>query len=125
MAKRGGHGTNYLGKAATIAKHLKVDKPIIESFQYKYFKAFPDIPNWHTHLLEKLQIDGSIRTPLGRVRTFFGRPDDDATLREAVAFQPQSTIAEILNLALWKVWHKYDFTLSVLCNALLKCMMLY
>ena len=41
---------------------------------------------------------------LGRERTFFGRSNDDATLREAIAFSPQSATAERLNLVLWRVW---------------------
>ena len=100
MAKRGGHGTNYYGTARTMAMHLKVEVKIMEEFQDKYFKAFPRIREWHNSVATQLQTQGYMDTPLGRRRHFFGRLDDDATLREAIAFVPQSTIGELLNLGL-------------------------
>ncbi len=42
--------------------------------------------------------------PLRPPAPLFGRPDDDATLREAIAFMPQSTTADRTNLGLWRVW---------------------
>jgi DNA polymerase I-like protein with 3'-5' exonuclease and polymerase domains len=104
MAKRGGHGTNYYGTPFTMARHLKVTQEVMESFQDQYFTAFPGIPAWHQNVAERLQTQRAITTPLGRKRIFFGRPNDDSTLREAIAFEPQSTIADSLNLGLWRVW---------------------
>ena len=43
---------------------------------------------------------------MGRKRHFFGRPNDDATLREAIAFVPQSTTADRMNLGLWRMWKR-------------------
>ncbi|MCK5603865.1 hypothetical protein KAR91_18405, partial [Candidatus Pacearchaeota archaeon] len=37
LAKRGGHGTNYMGKPPTMAKHLAVDTKLMEDFQRRYF----------------------------------------------------------------------------------------
>jgi len=51
------------------------------------------------------QTTHSITTPFGRQRTFFGRSNDDTTLREAIAFSPQSATADRLNLVLWRVWY--------------------
>lgn len=104
MAKRGGHGSNYLGTAFTMARHLKVDAKVIQAFQTAYFKAFPGIPEWHAWTARQLQTTSQLVTPFGRSRTFFGRVGDDTTLREAVAFVPQSTTADRLNLGLWRVW---------------------
>jgi DNA polymerase-1 len=107
MAKRGGHGTNYYGKPRTMAMHLKVTTSVMEAFQKSYFSAFPGIRGWHTYVAAELQTRGSITTPLGRKRNFFGRRYEDATLREAIAYVPQSMVADILNLGLWRVW-KYE-----------------
>lgn len=104
MAKRGGHGTNYYGQPQTMAKHLKVDTKLIEDFQNKYFKAFPGIKAWHRDVARRLQLDSCLITALGRSRHFFGRSNDDSTLREAIAFEPQSVVGELLNLALWRMW---------------------
>lgn len=104
MAKRGGHGTNYYGTPFTMARHLKVAAEVMEDFQNDYFTAFPGIPAWHEDIIRRVQTQGYITTPLGRKRIFFGRRTDDSTIREAIAFEPQSTIADSLNLGLWRVW---------------------
>lgn len=107
MAKRGGHGTNYYGQPHTMARHLKVDKGLIEDFQRDYFKAFPAMRKWHTWVSEQLAIHQSITTFVGRERTFFGRPNDDATLRKAIAFEPQSVVGDLVNEGGYRVWKKF------------------
>lgn len=104
MAKRGGHATNYYGTARTVARHLKVDERVIADFQGAYFRAFPGIPQWHGWTSREIGLNQCLTTPLGRRRHFFGRPGDDATLREAIAYSPQSTVGDLLNTALWRVW---------------------
>jgi DNA polymerase-1 len=103
MAKRGGHGTNYYGTPPTMARHLKVPKELIESFQRNYFAAFP-MRRWHTWVAAQLELHQSLTTFLGRERTFFGRPNDDTTLREAIAYEPQSTVGDIVNEGGYRVW---------------------
>lgn len=108
MAKRGGHGTNYYGTPPTMSMHLKMPVDVVAHFQAEYFKAFPGIKKWHQRVITALQTTGKLITSFGRERIFFGRPDDNSTIREAIAFEPQSTIADILNLAAYKVqskWH--------------------
>lgn len=105
MAKRGGHGSNYLGSPFTMARHLKVPTKIMETFQRGYFGAFPAIPRWHTWTAQQIQTTGLLVTPFGRKRHFFGRANDDTTLREAVAYVPQSSTADRTNLGLWRIWH--------------------
>lgn len=97
MAKRGGHATNYYGMPPTIAKHLKVDKRFIEEFQHGYFEAFPEIPEWHLEVIARIQAEAKLVTIMGRERTFWGRSDDPATYREAIAFEPQSVVADVMN----------------------------
>lgn len=106
MCKKGGHGSNYYGKPFTIAKHMKVETEIVEGFQATYFGRFPGIPAWHKEIGRRLSLDGYIVTPFGRKRYFFGRTNDDATLREAIAYGPQSLVADALNLGLYKLWQK-------------------
>lgn len=108
LSKRGGHGTNYLGKARTMAMHLHVEVKLIEEFQERYFAAFPGIRKWHQSVATNLQLNGFLTTPLGRTRYFFNRLDSDDTLKEAIAFLPQSTIGEILNEGMYRVWSNYD-----------------
>ena len=104
MSKRGGHASNYYGKPWTIAQALKVRQSIIEDFQRDYFARFPGIPRWHRDVQVLLQADGKLTTPLGRERTFFGRLDSDETLKEALAFLPQSLISDIIKIGALRVW---------------------
>lgn len=104
LAKRGGHATNYLTTPRTMAKALQVEEKVCSAFQEAYFTAFPEIATWHRDVATKLHTQGFLDTPLGRRRYFFGRRYDDATLREAVAYVPQSTISDIAKLGLYRVW---------------------
>ena len=116
MAKRGGHLSNYYGTAWTAARSLKVPIAIMEEFQARYIRggrdkagreivpAYACIARWWQWTAEQLQTTHSLTTPFGRKRHFFGRPNDDTTLREAIAFLPQSTTADRMNLGLWRTW---------------------
>ena len=100
LAKRGGHASNYYAMPFTVAKYLKLDIKVAEEFQDKYFDKFFMIPAWHRKVQNMLLEHGTMVTAMGRRRTFFGRPNDDATLREAIAHEPQSVVVDILNFGL-------------------------
>ncbi len=108
MSKRGGHLSNYKGTAWTMSRSLKIPLKVAEEFQSRYCLgltcAFPAHQKYWQWIAEELQTTNKLTTPFGRVRHFFGRPGDDTTLREAIAFLPQSTTADRMNLGLWKVW---------------------
>lgn len=104
IGKRAGHATNYRGQAFTVSKVLKVPQSLIQDFQDAYMGAFPGIPRWHHEVAQAIQTTQTLTTPLGRVRQFFGRSWDDATLREAIAYVPQSLVADILNNGMLAVW---------------------
>lgn len=103
MAKRGGHGTNYYGTARTMAMHLKLTTAIVQAFQDAYFAAFPGIAAWHLAIIAQIQQTGVLTTPMGRERRFWGRPDDPATHREAIAYGPQSLVADLWNEGLMQL----------------------
>jgi DNA polymerase I-like protein with 3'-5' exonuclease and polymerase domains len=110
MAKRGGHLSNYMGSAWTACRSLKVPLKYMEDFQDRYCKgekaAFPCIPRYWQWVAQELQTTYSLTTPFGRKRHFFGRPGDNTTIREAIAYLPQSTTADRMNLGMWRVWKK-------------------
>lgn len=108
MAKRGGHGSNYGGTASVIAAHLKIPRQQAEEFQHKYFAQFPGIQRWHNHIRVLLAKGEPIVTPLGRRCHFVGRHWDNDTIKSAIAYGPQSSIADILNRGLYQVWRKFD-----------------
>ena len=108
MAKRGGHATNYMGSAWMVSKHLRVELRVFEEFQSDYFNAFPGISKWHKEVQRELQDQGKLTTALGRERTFFGRLNSDETLKEAVAWYPQSTISDILKIGALSIWREME-----------------
>ena len=112
MAKRGGHGGNYGGTAHVLASHLKIPVKVAEEFLHRYFgpKGFPGIRLWQARVQQQLAAKRMLTTPLGRVRYFTGRPTDSTTIKEAIAYVPQSTIGDLLNLGLYRVWKELDLT---------------
>lgn len=114
MAKVLGHGTNYNGKPYTMAKHTKLDQRLISEFQLRYFAAFPAHQHWHIWTANTLGREGNLTTLTGRRRWFFGRRDDDATIREAIAYNPQGSVGDILNQGMLNVWR------ADLCQLLLQ-----
>lgn len=105
MTKRGGHASNYKGSPFQVARHLKVEKRVIEEFQERYFAACPGLLRWHDWVAFMLQTQGFLTTPFGRRRTFFGRLNDKETIKEAIAYEPQSTIVDLLDVGLLRIWH--------------------
>lgn len=110
MAKRLGHLTNYMGTAFTSARILKIPQAMAEEFRLRYVTgpdaAYPEIGLYWQWCAERLQTTYSVRTPFGRERLFFGRPGDDATLREMIAFVPQSMTADRMSLGMWRIWRE-------------------
>jgi DNA polymerase-1 len=113
LSKRGGHLTNYNGTAWTMSRVLKLPIKVCVEFQARYCRgdsrgsirpAYPSLRQYWSWIADRLQTVGSITTPFGRQRHFFGDQRSDATLREAIAFVPQSMTADRTNLWLWKVW---------------------
>ena len=104
MCKKIGHGTNYGGQPRTISDQTKLNQQIIEQFQPKYFKAFPAHTRWHEWVRHQLWTEGNLTTLTGRLRWFFGRRNDDAVIREAIAYSPQGSLADIVNSGMLQVW---------------------
>ncbi len=114
LAKKLGHGSNYLGQPSTMAKHAQIDIAMAVEFQKGYFGTFPEIAMLHDWIRHQLAHGGSLTNIWGRERTFYGRADDAATHREAMAFMPQSSTAERTNLGMWKVWKYLGQTIRLL-----------
>ena len=124
LAKKLGHGSNYLGQPKTMAGHSKVEQPLIEDFQDRYFGAFPLIgstygrshePNWHNWVKQQIWNFGYITSLMGRRRFFYGNPADESTLREAVAYEPQSLTGDEINTGMLRIWRQFSWV-QLLCQ---------
>lgn len=106
MCKKLGHGSNFYGRPPTLNVETKVPIPLITEFQRSYFKAFPQHNQWFESTQDRLYKQGYIISICGRKRWFFGRRNDDQTLREALAFEGQDGEAWIVNNAMLNIWRK-------------------
>ena len=76
-----------------------------------YTALHPNLPRWWKAVLHTLMQRGWLTTTFGRRRTFFGRGVTGylgETHREAIAFEPQSTVADLLNRGLMRWWKQHD-----------------
>lgn len=106
MCKKLGHGSNYGGKPATLAQQTKLPIQVVQDFQPKYFRAFPSHTKWHEAVDTQLRRHGHIISLTGRKRYFFGRRGSDDVLREAIAYDPQGSLADIVNRAMLRIWRE-------------------
>jgi DNA polymerase I-like protein with 3'-5' exonuclease and polymerase domains len=108
ISKMCGHASNYNATPYTIARQGKIAVSVAEEFQRKYFRAFPGIRKWQQWVAGVLQSTGQLTNSFGMTRTFWGREWDDATVRDAIAFDPQSTVGTLLNVGLYQVWRELE-----------------
>jgi DNA polymerase-1 len=106
MCKKLGHGSNYGGQPPTLALQTNLPEPVVIGFQPKYFRAFPSHIRWHGWTDDALRKRGYLITLTGRKRWFFGRRNDPSTFREAIAYDPQGSLADIVNRAMLRLWRQ-------------------
>lgn len=123
LDKKLGHGSNYIGQPKTMARHSKVPVSEVEQFQKNYFTAFACIPKYHGYVRQELEDYGFLTTIYGRRRKFFGRSEDDATIREAVAYRPQSMTADCIDTGLIRLFNanRVQLLAQVHDSILLQC----
>ena len=103
-AKRLGHGTNYQGQADKMSRATHIPITHIKSFQSNYLEKFPAFPLWWRWVQEALRDTRQITTILGRQRHFLGDWKDAETIRQAVAYEPQSITADTIDRGLLALW---------------------
>lgn len=79
--------------------------------------AFPKIRTWQQGIYPELHQEGGLTNPFGFTRRFWGNPADHKVIREAIAFTPQSTIAILLHIGMYRVWKELNSKdVQLLCN---------
>lgn len=102
--KKIGHGSNYGGQPFTLATQSRLPIRVVQEFQPVYFGAFPAHQQWQRHVGETVLRKGNLTSLTGRKRWFHGRRNDQSTIREAIAFDPQCSLADIVNDAMLRLW---------------------
>lgn len=99
LAKRVVHASNYGMGPRTFAKTAGISEKEATRLLNQYFATYPGIKLWHQRTGEQLRRARVLTNPLGRKRLFFNRWEE-TLLKEALAFVPQSTVADIMNAGL-------------------------
>lgn len=113
MCKKLGHGSNYGGKPNTLSTQSKLPIGVVSDFQPKYFRAFPAHQRWQGWVANELWTKGYLISLMGRKRWFMGRRGDPDTVRAAIAFDPQGSLADIVNTAMLNIWRSNTATLMM------------
>ena len=95
------HATNYVGSARTIAGHLARTVHAIERAKRVWFGAHPGIKSWHERVQDQITRHHFVENRFGYRWYIFDRLD--AVLPEAVAWIPQSTVSNLINL----IWQSF------------------
>lgn len=108
QCKRIQHGSNYGLTPFGISMIAKIPFKQAKTAYENYGKEFPGIFDWHSHMRQMVQERKPIRNPFGRELTLMGRPWDKHTWRQALSFLPQSTLADMDDLAMWYIWYDLE-----------------
>ncbi len=103
-AKAGVHAVNYGVGARTLAKALGITVHEAEVFIQRWFEAHPKIHAWHSRIYNEMVTRKYIENAFGFRKCFFGKTDGPTALSEALAWIPQSTVGNIINIA----WMRMD-----------------
>jgi DNA polymerase I-like protein with 3'-5' exonuclease and polymerase domains len=104
MCKKIGHGTHYGGREETLAQQARLPVHVVSRFQRLYLDLFPAHKQWHLWVEEQVKRTGQLTSLLGRRRKFYNRRNNPKTIRDAIAYDPQSSLSDIVNLAMLKIW---------------------
>jgi DNA polymerase-1 len=94
LGKRIVHASNYGMGAGKLAELSGMSYHESEEKMNLYHVFFPKIRIWHMAIEAQLKKTRLLTTPMGRKRMFFGRWNK-AMLRDAYAYVPQSTVADV------------------------------
>ncbi len=106
QSKRIQHGSNYGLTPPGIAIIAHIPQQAARTMQRDYFDAFPGIKRQQNLDIRAVENHQPLITPLGRRFKLFGRPDDKHTHKQALACVPQSMVADLLDLAMWRIWYE-------------------
>lgn len=98
VAKNGVYGGAFHMMPKTASVTYKVPLAQATFVLNGFWTTFPEIKQWWREVETEINTTRTLVSPLGRVRTFFGRIDD-SLYREAYAFKPQAIEGDIIHRA--------------------------
>lgn len=110
QAKRIQHGSNFGLTPPGISMIARI--PMKQAFkaQENYFNEFPLIRSWQNDVAKRIKDHLPLYNVFNREITLLGRPWEPHTVKQGYSFIPQSSVADILDLGMWRVWRYQDPT---------------
>ena len=108
QSKKNQHALNFGLSPHGLAMHSHQPLAEAERSYDRYFEWAPRVNAWQRRIIAEVREAGVLTNPLGRRCQFFGMRDDPHTHKQALSFVPQSMTADVLNIALWRVWRDLD-----------------
>lgn len=99
------HAVNYSAGPKVVAERLGIQLNEAKRLLDLYLSVNPLLVRWQQSVKQTVQSTKTLTTPLGRKRRFFAR-DDDGLYRSAYAYIPQSSVGDLLNMAMVEIYEK-------------------
>ena len=88
--------------AKSLETGVYIDAKMAKHLVSKYRQIHPYLESWWRSIEQQLYATRTLHTLLGRPRKFFNRIS--AVLPEAIAYVPQSTVGDLVNIALLRIY---------------------
>lgn len=108
QAKRIQHGSNFGLSPIGISYIARIPQKQAVKAQDNYFSEFSRIRQWQRGIAQDIKEHKVLTNVLGRTITLMGRPWEGHTVKQGLAFIPQSSVADILDLAMIRVFIELD-----------------
>lgn len=108
QAKRIVHGSTYGQSPYGISRLMHIPVLVARKAQDAFFSAFPLLREWQKYIYAQVVEGLPIATPFYREVTLLGRPWDEHTYKQGLALTPQSSVGDILNTALFRIYSQHD-----------------
>lgn len=115
-AKPIAHGGNYKIGPRKASKVYDLTYNEAKEKLELYRQVVPEVQRWWANVQQEMVEKRFTRNPMGRKRVFFDRVTEDETHRQALSWRAQSTVADLINRALWLL----DEMLPSGCSVLLQ-----
>ncbi len=106
------HATNYSAGPGVVASRLGCTIPQAKALLESYHTGTPQLRIWHKKVQDMLRQGRVLVNLLGRKHKFLKEWGDDL-FRSAYAFIPQSTVGDLLNLALVRLYEAYGEQIDI------------
>lgn len=112
IGKRLRHAVSYSAGPQVVAVNLGVTLSEAKDLLKRYHSACPQLGLWQQSIVAELQANRTLTNLLGRKHKFLERWSDEL-FRSAYSYKPQSTVGDLLNMALVQFYERYCDTFDL------------